>query len=115
MHIRIHGIDPTYYRGVEHVIRLFYEEVTVSFETVEQQQQQGISLSLHLENGTAKANLETEVGIFSAQAYRNADKQRYALHDVVLQVFEAYTGIIQPWGVLTGIRPTKKSNQKKYN
>jgi oxygen-independent coproporphyrinogen-3 oxidase len=105
MKIHISGIDQAFQRGVDHVIRLFFEEVELVFDQSEQVSD--IQLQLEIENGHASAELTTEAGVFCATADRVVDKQRYALHDAVLQVFEAYTGIIQPWGVLTGIRPTK--------
>lgn len=119
MKIAVAGVDAALERGVDHVVRLFFEAVDVVFDPPEAGALVDADawLTVAVGDGTAgvgaaRAALTTADGAsFDAAAARPQGKLRYAVHDAVLQVFEQWTGIVQPWGVLTGIRPTKLMHQ----
>lgn len=117
--IAVAGVEAALERGVDHVVRLFFETVDVVFDPPEAGAQVDADAWLTVAVGdgdageaAARAALVTADGAsFDAAAARPQGKLRYAVHDAVLQVLEQWTGIVQPWGVLTGIRPTKLMHQ----
>lgn len=119
MEIGVIGIDPIYYSSLERIGRLFFTEChLVDIEKkkpsctlvlqLHKNHQQAYQLSL-TEVTTGKewrspltANPSTEL------PQTSLDKpMKQSLGCSLLQVLQDYTGIQQPWGVLTGVRPTK--------
>ncbi|TCS93149.1 coproporphyrinogen III oxidase [Hazenella coriacea] len=113
--IQVTGISPDYFRDIEHIVGLFFEDVKVTKEVSE------TDIYLHVE--VTKGNpIRVEVtftdrcsgGVWKATDERNVEQgisekkmlKRTVKH-ACLQLFQDLTGIVQPWGILTGIRPTK--------
>jgi oxygen-independent coproporphyrinogen III oxidase len=114
----VSGVAPSFYRDIELIASLFFSKVNVS----ENQEAADLSLHFSVEEGhpiRVSVTLsdpgrdqawhgshvrEAEAGE-TGKAYRKRVKQ--AISHALLQVLEEATGIRQPWGILTGVRPTK--------
>lgn len=137
MNIYIPGISAKDQRAVDHIVRLFFEEPKLVFEEPdswqEKEHRSSIKVDINMQDkkdsllfvatltqlvspqvvnkplweATHPISLSNE---WSAETKRKRIKQG-KLH-VLLQVFEDYTGLKQPWGILTGIRPTKLWHRK---
>ncbi len=114
------GLEQTFYRDIELIARLFFEEVRVAGgETA----QEGDFYLNFVVKGTSSVNAdltlkdvqqdqtvravhqrEAESGL-NTKEFRKLVKQ--AISYVFLQAMEKATGIKQPWGILTGVRPVK--------
>lgn len=119
MIIQVTDMGEKFRQSLEHIIRLFFEEIHVYFEP---RADADLSIELSLE-GTEEVHaharlVETRTeqvytasytkkitGSPAAKEWRRQAK-RVVSHPL-LEVLEKYTGIEQPWGILTGIRPTK--------
>jgi oxygen-independent coproporphyrinogen-3 oxidase len=124
MIIRVTGIDESFYQPLEHIIHLFFEEVQVLFEpgaeaevmidltlTGEKELHAGACLTV-LETGqTYEASYTREVPYSRTEKEWRKQAKQVVSHPL-LDVLERYTGIEQPWGILTGIRPTKLLHRK---
>ncbi|WP_170839832.1 coproporphyrinogen III oxidase [Lihuaxuella thermophila] len=118
MKIHVTGVDPAFYRDIELIAGLFMEEVKVSDEP----DGADLLLQFNVEDGRpvrARVTM-TEPGgsrVWRAEHQREVkpDEQgkeyrkrvKQAVSHVLLSVLQESTGIIQPWGILTGVRPTK--------
>ncbi|WP_312853889.1 coproporphyrinogen III oxidase [Thermoactinomyces mirandus] len=114
------GLEPVFYREIELIGKLFFEEVRV----VGGKQEQNGDFHLHFAvqgTGPVFANLtlkdilrdqtvktahrrEVEAGL-NEKEIRKQVKQ--AISYVLLQALQKATGVEQPWGILTGVRPVK--------
>lgn len=128
MKVAVFGLDAYFQRSVSNLIQLFFEETTISFEnersktktdaleqlnifmdidltpseiriTVEVMDSDGISIRKE-----ESALLETERSIVTKKWNKG---MKHAVNRPLLHALEQYTGTVQPWGILTGIRPTK--------
>lgn len=117
MKIGIFGLDSIYHREVERIFSLFFAE---------SQWIKAPSESLTLKVNfllTQFPELKVQVRLTDPLTGRFWEKQRSTewrddeqwvrrktkqlISYVLLQVLHEYTGIQQPWGILTGVRPTK--------
>lgn len=126
MNVYLRGYDFT--KEVEHISRLFFEELNLTFlrdaietETTSSLDDKELAVTLVLEGNQpihATAQLNTADGrSFYCKHVRDAshttdDKSwkkvaKKAVSFVLLKVLTEYTGVAQPWGILTGVRPTK--------
>lgn len=121
MLIKVTGIEEALERQIVHIIELFFEEVQVSFsqntladlliefEFVQEQEIEATARLYHSGNQIIERSYSIdpmEVG---------EDRRKYvkrAMSHALLGVLREYTGLEQPWGILTGIRPTKLMHQK---
>ncbi|WP_047151240.1 coproporphyrinogen III oxidase [Aneurinibacillus tyrosinisolvens] len=127
MHITILGAAEMFHRPLENIVRLFFEEVEVRFS-----EEDGASVRIELEiEGedviqTSARLIDKQSGAaYQASYSRDTDGQkeekewkrhaRQAVSHSLLHVLEQYTGLTQPWGILTGIRPTKLLHAKLKN
>ncbi|MFT9848426.1 coproporphyrinogen III oxidase [Aneurinibacillus sp. REN35] len=124
MIIQVTDMGEKFHRSLEHIIRLFFEEINVYFE---QRTDADLVIELSLEGERelrAYARLiETrgdrtyEATYCRSVSCEQTDKEwrkqakRIVSHPL-LEVLEKYTGMEQPWGILTGIRPTKLLHRK---
>lgn len=120
MIIRVDGAEEIFHRPLDHIIHLFFEDVHVVF-TEETPAHITITIELEEKKGglRARAILE-EAGAYKTyeSCYRRtvtaesgSKEYRRQIRQVIshslLHVLQQYTGVEQPWGILTGIRPTK--------
>ncbi|MFC7441676.1 coproporphyrinogen III oxidase [Laceyella putida] len=114
----IQGLDKAFYRDIELIAQLFFEEVALQEDEAQAQMQLRFTVRedhpifarvvlKELASGqTWQAEHQREVKVASeSKEYRKKVKQ--AVNYVLLQVLEQATGVKQPWGILTGVRPTK--------
>ncbi|KRD82099.1 coproporphyrinogen dehydrogenase HemZ [Bacillus sp. Root147] len=125
MNIYIKGIeDERFLRPLHRISDLFFEESNVSFEDDnEAQLKVEVELKVH-EEIYAKAVLYdaetdkvfTEELSKSFTPYETEKEEFKQIKNVVLRVYlsvlQEYTSIVQKWGILTGIRPTKLLHMK---
>ncbi|HWO98779.1 MAG TPA: coproporphyrinogen III oxidase [Bacillus sp. (in: firmicutes)] len=128
MNIYIKGLnDERFQRPLELIADLFFEESVVSQQPFEDA---NIEVSFELSTGeTAAASavlIEKEKGRRYNASFEkdlaglDTEKDRFkqikntVLH-VYLTVLQDYTGIVQKWGILTGVRPTKLLHNKLQN
>lgn len=103
--IRISGVEERHQQAVRHVVRLFYEEPEIRFARVD-----GVPAD------EAEIRIALPDGAELAARWRppaDADERRRGVLRHVLRLLEAHTGIRQPWGILTGVRPTKLAHRKR--
>ncbi|RDI47884.1 coproporphyrinogen III oxidase [Falsibacillus pallidus] len=121
MNIQINGIhEEKFHRPLQLIGNLFFEEPTVSLEPIEDTDLI-IDISIKEEEGSLKAHAslkgtkeEKELNASYSKAVQSGltEKEYFRLQKNVLShayltVLQNYTGIIQKWGILTGMRPTK--------
>ncbi|MFA9557231.1 coproporphyrinogen III oxidase [Evansella sp. AB-rgal1] len=117
--ITVFNIEEKNRRSIERIIQLFNDEAEVNFQDGEHPcESQGLVIVFQEvtedEVVTLKGVLINEnqiIGIAEAdtevtsEGFRKARKQ--ATSKITLTLLTNYTGMEQPWGILTGIRPTK--------
>lgn len=119
MKIQIIGVEPKFERNLQLIADLFYEECSLSIETMDNP-----DIIVNFEINRAKEiNIKAELiesrtnNHYSAHhekisEYLPGTKEwdkgaRHAISYTFLILLQELTGIIQKWGTLTGIRPTK--------
>ncbi|RXT14761.1 coproporphyrinogen III oxidase [Ammoniphilus sp. CFH 90114] len=125
MKIRVVGLEESWELSITHIIELFYEEVHVVFK--EEESECDVVIELILEDSNqirAEATLQDRLSGQTIEKCYHVDKDEHlspsewrkkakrAISHALLSALEEYTGIVQPWGILTGIRPTKLMHQK---
>ena len=125
MKISITGLeDPRFDRPLTLIANLFFEESTI----VKQLQQDAdatiqFSLTAAMERIAVSAELTDHTGKRYTACYEKdwaqelSEKERFkqlknAVLRVYLMILQDWTGIIQKWGILTGVRPTKLLHRK---
>jgi oxygen-independent coproporphyrinogen III oxidase len=129
MVIQVTGIEETFHRSVQNIIQLFFEDPQISFSP-ELQEDVNFSIDLHVDGDqliSASAKLHDEKLNKDYEAVNEKESRvdktddlwrktaKHVLNYALLTVLQDYTGIEQPWGTLTGIRPTKLLYQKLKN
>jgi len=125
MKIYIIGIeDDRFQRPLSLIANLFFEESDVALGEAETDADAKIQFSIKYGKLTSvKASLTTREGaVFLADAEKEipqglSEKEAFKLlKNVVsrayLTVLQDWTGIVQKWGILTGVRPTKLLHKK---
>jgi oxygen-independent coproporphyrinogen III oxidase len=125
MIIDIYCYGHDYTRDIENILHLFFEEVEAVFhinETEKREEQELQAPLLRIEitgQDPVQADVqyrlpdgsiytftrESEADTADAIEWRKSAKR--AMNYALLNVLQQHTGIVQPWGILTGIRPTK--------
>jgi coproporphyrinogen dehydrogenase HemZ len=119
----LHDVEP-FQRSLEVITGLFFEEYQLVFESVHDADI-AVTLSISgdkrvhvhgilLEKSTGnKYEADHEKDVSSYLEEKDRFKQvKYTVFHVYLTLLQQYTGLIQQWGVLTGIRPVKLLHQK---
>lgn len=112
--IWINGLENSFYRDLQLIAQLFFEEILIVNEPDEAdwklfftlEQTDPISVFLRVVDGdTGKEWSGHHVRHVLGHHPRKRAKQ--AVNVVWLNFLEEFTGVKQPWGILTGVRPTK--------
>lgn len=125
LRILISGIDDDrFHRPLQLISNLFFEETELRFNS-EKDSDLKINLLLIIEKNNVKVEatlLDLEGKNYTSNLHKELletdnDKDRWkqiknATLSVYLTVLQDYTGMIQKWGILTGIRPTKLLHKK---
>lgn len=113
MKIRIDPIDQKYHYEIEHIVKLFFDEPYVYFhELAEEQEKERLSIRLHLEVKGEEIEVTAQLwdgqgNVYQESVIRDQNESKRAVNIALLKVLTAYTGVEQPWGTLTGVRPVK--------
>ncbi|SHF41605.1 coproporphyrinogen III oxidase, anaerobic [Seinonella peptonophila] len=115
---QVTGLDPNYNRDVELILQLFMQsKVVTKSDDIEGR----LEFQLSYEGSTIQVNVrvlgQTQplqgTGIYthvltSQLSEKEQRKQiKQAISHALLQALEKLTSVQQPWGILTGVRPTK--------
>ncbi|WP_274650040.1 coproporphyrinogen III oxidase [Paenibacillus humicola] len=125
MHIHLQVEDLSFERSLSHIAALFFEDAKITCST---ESGGGAEMTIALETSRedgqviAAARLMDEGEPLTARHARKtaADASgeelrkalRLSLSFVLLDVLQRRTGIVQPWGILTGVRPTKLLHER---
>ncbi len=125
LYIAIKGLDDErFIRPLELIANLFFEETSITFK-----EEENCDLSIHFslnikENSVyVTGRLLDKEGVLESSEYEKAfvsyqtEKERFkqiknAVSHAFLTMLQNKTGIIQKWGILTGVRPTKLMHRK---
>lgn len=116
MLVKIAGLDLSYERTIANLLQLYYEEVAVTFDHDRQADMTLIFTVNETNSLTVDVKVidqEQEVGasaVYEAHSRTSPESRKQMKRTVsqaLLKALQALTGIRQPWGILTGIRPTK--------
>ncbi len=113
MHIVINGLTDVFKRQLNVLTNLFFEQYSLIFSNKNNGDLIAIFTITSGELSTVHVQLidiHTEK-IWTAQ---HTGLQKTAISHVYVTVLQNYTGLIQPWGILTGIRPVKLLHQKLH-
>jgi len=129
MHVHLQAEDQSFERTLSHIVPLFFEEVKTSFgpernpaadmtielKAIDDGERISSSAYLFFQSSVSgesrsAAHERTPAATATHEERRRAYKQ--ALCFVLLDVLQQETGIVQPWGILTGIRPTKLLHER---
>lgn len=126
MLICVTGIDQSMERQMVHIIELFFEDIKVKLNLDAEASvhialtynigEQMIKAKARMYDLVAQKNLEETHEVTNQPGLGDKDQQkliRRALSHSLLRVLQSYTGLEQPWGILTGIRPTKLMHEKQ--
>lgn len=136
MNILVTGVKEKHQRSIDHIIQLFYEESKVQFTNdsamgsqTEAKAEEKLDLIIGLkvladgeiisaygqltelssQKQLQRQHQKMTKHVISSPEWEKIMKQTQ--HVVLLELLQEYTGMEQPWGVLTGIRPTKLLHQ----
>ncbi|SDC61760.1 oxygen-independent coproporphyrinogen-3 oxidase [Melghirimyces thermohalophilus] len=114
--IFVSGVSLRFHQDIERIAGLFYPKVKVT----QQRQEADGWVAFHVDASerirvgvtlTDPAQDQTWFGDDEQEAKATAQDQnrllKRAVHRALLKVLEKATGVRQPWGILTGVRPTK--------
>ncbi|MBB6674290.1 coproporphyrinogen III oxidase [Cohnella nanjingensis] len=137
MHIHLIAADSSFERSLSHIVPLFYEEPKVTFSSSEDAEADlEIRLTVEDGPGEVRAEAALRVKANAAVPAGSADEEaesavprriakhrqaypadaaheerrrlvKLTLSRALVDALQQETGIVQPWGILTGVRPTK--------
>lgn len=139
MKIIVHQVEKAHQRAVDHLIRLFFADPEVEFVDHKREElsasPEHVLLQVELDSRirdvcvrlieqktgrqwSAKAELSFDSAMSFSEHGPDESLPKLARRPMLramLHVLQNYTGIEQPWGILTGIRPTKLVHQHRKN
>ncbi|OEH92932.1 coproporphyrinogen III oxidase [Bacillus solimangrovi] len=127
MKILIKGLNEIFERNIEAVTKLFFEEPILVFDKDEQadlkvsfdwQGEKEVNLSAVLDSQLDKKHFNSEYPApinVDIDDKENRKRLKHVVNFVYLKLLQQYTNVTQPWGTLTGIRPTKLLHQMLQN
>jgi len=106
MNIRLAGVEPGFRTAIGRIVDLFYDNPEIIFS---EDKPAAPGVEIRLESGRV---LFREVGGAAppdahGESEAERARRRREVSVAVLEMLQEETGIRQPWGVLTGVRPTK--------
>jgi oxygen-independent coproporphyrinogen III oxidase len=125
LRIQISGImDDRLHRPLQLISNLFYEETELSFD-----QKDDNDIHIEMIVNTTKTSVDVSASLQDHEGKRNFSQQgkvleefqcekeyfkqiKNAILSTYLMLMQDYTGVVQKWGILTGIRPTKLLHKK---
>jgi oxygen-independent coproporphyrinogen III oxidase len=126
MQILIHGLDEQVFsRPIHNITSLFFEDYKISF-TVLEDKNLVLSFSVKRSESSIQASVtltdnenKNEYTKSETRSYTNdlpekdiVKLEKHVVNFVYLSVLQQLTNVVQPWGILTGIRPTKLLHKK---
>ncbi|SDY45465.1 oxygen-independent coproporphyrinogen-3 oxidase [Evansella caseinilytica] len=112
------GAEASFQRSFERLFQLFFEEGTIVLSASPEFADDGLTLIFEkkvvggepclqgtLYDGKKKVDSETS-DFFPEEQHQGAALKRL-MSQLIVKLLERYTGWSQPWGILTGVRPTK--------
>lgn len=127
LHISVTGLqDERFHRPLQLIANLFFEECKVTLNPVQDvdltiniilQEKETISVHAQLtdQDGNKKIAVYETASIAAESEKEHFKRVKYAISHVYLKVLQDWTGMIQKWGILTGIRPTKLMHRHMQN
>ncbi|SFF64550.1 oxygen-independent coproporphyrinogen-3 oxidase [Planifilum fulgidum] len=115
----ITGVEPAFYRDIELIAGLFFEEVkavepsagpgdyAVRFFVEESPGEVTVTARLAEGDGEPRWSASHRRNVEEGEVRLRRRRLKQAISHALLQVLQQATGIVQPWGILTGVRPTK--------
>lgn len=122
LRIHIEGIqDERFLRPLENIANLFFEECELTFAE-EGESDLAITLAYERDDAAVRASGAITGADITAEYTKSLEPQstekeafkqvKNTVSYVFLSVLQKHTGIIQKWGILTGVRPTKLLHKK---
>ncbi|MGL4521052.1 MAG: coproporphyrinogen dehydrogenase HemZ, partial [Bacilli bacterium] len=122
MKINVRGIEERHLRPMQHVTNLFMENVTVVRNDEMAAMQIDVKMTENDDSVEVHVHFTSESKEFESTRIsclvENDDlskRMKNTFLQAYLDVLTEYTGISQPWGILTGIRPTKLMHRYRRN
>ncbi|AMA72168.1 MULTISPECIES: coproporphyrinogen III oxidase [Aneurinibacillus] len=127
MIIQVVGAAELFRQPLEHIVQLFFEEAQIWFGISAEDRTPDVNIELtltgeqelyaHARLTEKRSGKVYEASYLRRISYCQEDKEwrkqaKQVISHPLLDVLERYTGIEQPWGILTGIRPTKLLHRK---
>lgn len=125
MLIQINGVDPNFHRDLQLISQLFYEDCILSFAHVVDLADVIVNIEI---SGTDQITVIADLLEVKTNKHYHSRYEKYLNYDpftkewhkgvkhavnfVYLNVLQKLSGIVQKWGTLTGIRPTKLLHKK---
>lgn len=118
MCIAIHNIDSKFLYDIENIIKLFFEEPVFHYggmgtgQPDSEKMEPDVSLYFDLQfpHGEAVCTvrvMDREGNSSQEQSKSDAGEVKKAVNVALLKGLSTFTGVEQPWGILTGVRPVK--------
>ncbi|WP_102347468.1 coproporphyrinogen III oxidase [Bacillus sp. Marseille-P3661] len=124
MIIQVNNIDSVFHRDIQIISQLFFEECEIQYEEI-QIPDLMVTFEIEVTNDieikgkllelstNRKFTSMYEKKVEYPPGSKEARKQmKHAVNHVYLTLLQELTGIIQKWGTLTGVRPTKLLHKK---
>lgn len=120
MEICIIGLNEKKYRyQLEHLAWIFFDNAAIFFI-----ERTNPDLTFHITVNESETTVSAEGMLTDKKKEKLYEKVRFdkrsvgqtdkrAVNYVYLKLLQTYTGVVQPWGTLTGIRPTKLFHQMR--
>lgn len=122
MNILIQAIAEKYHYSIAHILKLYFEDPELVFVAEGQQNINLDSVDLQITITLIEANNNCQATVelvdrdgkkVSVIEERDVDQVKRAVNLALLLALTEYTGVEQPWGTLTGVRPLKLVHNRR--
>ncbi|GIQ64067.1 hypothetical protein PACILC2_26350 [Paenibacillus cisolokensis] len=127
MQVHIQASETSFERSLSHIVALFFEDAKTTFSAgpddgadllvllSAEERESGAAAAAELTDRRDGSRLssrnERPVPAGASEEFRRRQLKQ-AMSHALLDVLQRHTGIIQPWGILTGVRPTKLLHER---